>query len=107
MTTAAPAAPVDAGTWQLRLYVAGRSPRSTTALANLTAVCEPHLPGRHRIDVIDLTEHPARARADNITTVPTLIRRQPIPRRTIIGDLTDTNRLAISLQIPAAQPPAL
>ena len=61
-----------------------------------------HLPRRHRIEVIDLTAHPPHARADNITAVPTLIRRQPISRRELIGDLTNTDRLATFLQLPAA-----
>ena len=97
--TAAPAGPLDARMWQLRLYIAGQTPRSTAALTNLTALCERHLSGLYRIEVIDLTEHPARARADNITAVPTLIRRQPIPRGEIIRHVTDTGRLAISLTI--------
>lgn len=84
---------------ELRLYVAGQTPKSVTALANLKRVCEEHLPGRHTIEVIDLLQQPTRARADQIVAVPTLVRRLPEPVRKVIGTLSDVERVLIGLQI--------
>ena len=78
--------PSPTKSWELRLYVAGQTPKSVAALANLKRVCEEHLPGRHTIEVIDLLEHPARARGDQIVAIPTLVRKLPEPVRKIIGD---------------------
>ena len=75
-------------TWNLRLYVAGQTPRSVRAFKNLKAVCEEHLLGRYQIQVIDLREHPQLARGDQIVAIPTLVRRLPLPLRTMIGDLS-------------------
>ena len=84
---------------ELRLYVAGQTPKSVAALANLKRVCEEHLPGRHRIEVIDLLQQPARARSDQIVAIPTLVRRLPEPVRKIIGTLADTERVLVGLHI--------
>jgi circadian clock protein KaiB len=84
---------------ELQLYVAGQTPKSVTALANLKRVCEEHLPGRHRIEVIDLLQHPARARADQIVAIPTLVRKLPEPIRKVIGTLADTERVLVGLRL--------
>jgi circadian clock protein KaiB len=85
--------------WYLRLYVAGQSPRSLNAFANLNKLCEQHLAGRYEIETIDLVEHPARARDDDILAIPTLVRRLPHPVRKIIGDLSDTGRVLSGLRL--------
>lgn len=79
--------------WDLRLYVAGKNLRSTLALENLKNVCEEHLSGRYRIEVVDLRKHPELARAEQIVAIPTLVRKNPKPVRTGIGNLTDARRL--------------
>jgi circadian clock protein KaiB len=84
---------------ELRLYVAGQTPKSVTALANLRRVCEENIPGRYRIEVIDLVEQPARARTDQIVAIPTLVRRLPAPIRKVIGDLSNADRVLVGLQI--------
>src|SRR5690348_16535419 len=81
----------------LRLYVAGQTPKSVTALANLKRVCEEHLPGRYAIEVVDLLQQPARDRTDQIVAIPTLVRRLPEPVRKIIGTLSDTERVLVGL----------
>jgi circadian clock protein KaiB len=92
---------------ELRLYVAGQTPKSVTALANLKRVCEEHLPGRHTIEVIDLLQQPARARADQIVAIPTLVRTLPEPIRKVIGTLADTERVLVGLRIdPRRTPPS-
>ena len=88
--------------WNLRLYVAGQSPTSVRALANLKVLCEEHLKGRYRIEVIDLLENPEMARGDQIVAVPTLVRRLPLPLRTIIGDLSNSVRLLVGLDLRKA-----
>ncbi|MEA2486135.1 MAG: circadian clock protein KaiB [Actinomycetota bacterium] len=85
--------------WHLRLYVAGQSPKSLQAFANLTNLCEEYLPGRYEIELIDLVEHPALARTDDIVAIPTLVRRLPEPLRKVIGDLSDTERVLVSLRV--------
>ena len=85
--------------FDLRLYVAGQSPKSIRAIENLRRVCEEHLAGRYRVEVVDLLEHPKLARGDEIIAVPTLVRRLPQPIRSIIGDLSDTDRVLIGLQV--------
>jgi circadian clock protein KaiB len=87
------------GTWSLRLYVAGQTPKSVTAFANLKALCDTHLPGRVRLEVIDLVEHPERARSDEIFAIPTLVRDLPEPIRKIIGDLSNTERVLLGLGV--------
>ena len=89
----------DAEDWRLRLYVAGQTPRARKAQANLTAICEHHLPGRYSIEVVDLLEHPELARGDGIIAVPTLVRESPEPARRIIGDLSDTSRVLDGLEL--------
>jgi circadian clock protein KaiB len=96
---AGPAQDVDRPIFDLRLYIAGQSPKSILAIENLRRVCDEYLPGRHRIEVIDLLETPELARAAEIIAVPTLVRRLPVPIRTIIGDLSDTDRVLVGLQL--------
>ena len=86
-------------TWQLRLYVAGQTPRSVTAFANLKKICENHLKDRYRIEVIDLVEQPHLSRGDQILAIPTLVRKLPPPVRKIIGDLSDTERVLVGLDL--------
>jgi circadian clock protein KaiB len=88
--------------WELRLYVAGQTPRSRTAFANLKVICEEHLADRYSIEVIDLLEHPQLSKGDQILAIPTLVRRLPQPMRKIIGDLSDTERVLIGLDLRSA-----
>ena len=90
--------------WELRLYVAGHTPRSLSAFANLTQICEDHLKGRYRIQVVDLFVQPKLSRGDQILAIPTLVRRLPQPVRKIIGDLSDTERVLVGLDL---RPPPL
>ena len=85
--------------WYLRLYVAGQSPKSLRAFANLTALCEEHLAGHYEIEVIDLVADPSAARNDDILAIPTLVRRLPAPLRRIIGDLSNTERVLVGLRL--------
>ncbi|KUG20454.1 MAG: circadian clock KaiB family protein [Methanomicrobiaceae archaeon] len=85
--------------WILRLYVAGQTPKSLAAFANLKQLCEEHLAGKYRIEVIDLLEHPQLAKGDQIFAVPTLVRRLPPPLRKIIGDLSNTEKVLVGLDI--------
>lgn len=85
--------------WDLRLYVAGQTPKSITALSNLRRICEEHLAGEYRIEVIDLLKDPKLARGDQIVAIPTLVRKIPVPLRKIIGDLSNTERVLVGLQI--------
>lgn len=86
-------------TFQLRLYVAGQTAKSVAALANLRRICETHLAGQYRIEVIDLTKTPQLAAGDQILAVPTLVRRLPEPIKKIIGDLSDEERVLVGLDI--------
>ncbi|MFB3763726.1 MAG: circadian clock protein KaiB [Methanotrichaceae archaeon] len=86
----------------LRLYVAGQTKKSLTAFANLKKICEEHLKGKYRIEVIDLLEHPQLAKGDQILAIPTLVRRLPPPVRKIIGDLSNTERVLIGLELRPA-----
>jgi circadian clock protein KaiB len=103
-----PASPAPAATprsdyWDLRLYVAGKTPRSVAAIANLQRICEEHLSGRHRVEVIDLMARPELARQDQILAIPTLVRQLPAPARKIIGDLSQTERVLVGLDfVPRA-----
>ena len=83
--------------WQLRLYIAGQSPKSLTAFANLKQLCEEYLPGRYTIEVIDLVERPQLARSEQIVAIPTLIRRLPAPIRKVVGDLSNAEHALIGL----------
>ena len=85
--------------WHLRLYVAGQTPRSLAAFANLKRICETHLKGLYHIKVIDLVAQPQLSRGDQILAVPTLVRRLPVPVRKIIGDLSDTERVLVGLDL--------
>lgn len=90
---------VDPGSWQLRLYVAGQTPKSITAFANLKKICEEHLAGKYRIEVVDLLENPKLATGDQILAIPTLVRKLPPPMRKIIGDLSNKERVLIGLDL--------
>lgn len=85
--------------WELRLYVAGQTARSIAALDNLRQLCETHLKGRYRIEVIDLLVNPQLSREDQIVAVPTLVRKLPEPMRKIIGDLSSSERVLVGLQL--------
>lgn len=85
--------------WNLRLYVAGQTPRSLTAFKNLKDICEEYLKGEYHIEVIDLMENPTLARGDQILAIPTLVRKLPQPIRKIIGDLSNTERVLVGLDI--------
>jgi circadian clock protein KaiB len=85
--------------WELRLYVAGHSPRSLEAFANLKRICEEHLKGKYTIEVIDLLENPQLAKGDQILAVPTLVRKLPEPIRKIIGSLSEEDRVLVGLNI--------
>jgi circadian clock protein KaiB len=88
--------------WNLRLYVAGQTPKSIRAFANLKALCQEHLKGRYRIEVIDLMENPQLARGDQIVAIPTLVRKLPEPARKIIGDLSNNLRTLVGLDLRKA-----
>jgi circadian clock protein KaiB len=88
--------------WDLKLYVAGQSPKSIAAFANLKKLCEEHLKGKYRIDVIDLLKNPQLAKGDQILAVPTLVRKLPVPIRKIIGDLSNTERVLVGLNLRPA-----
>jgi circadian clock protein KaiB len=89
----------DANRWNLRLYVAGQTPRSLTAFKNLKDICEEYLKGKYHIEVIDVMENPTLARGDQILAIPTLVRKLPQPIRKIIGDLSNTERVLVGLDI--------
>jgi circadian clock protein KaiB len=84
---------------RLRLYVAGQTPRSLAAVANLERICKEHLAGRYRVEVIDLLEQPQLAAGDQILAIPTLVRALPEPVKRIIGDLSDTERVLVGLDL--------
>jgi circadian clock protein KaiB len=87
--------------WQLRLYVMDQTPKSVTAFANLKRFCESHLKDRYRITVIDLMKHPQLAKGDQILATPTVVRKLPKPVRTIIGNLSDIERVLVGLDLRA------
>lgn len=97
--TGAGASPAPAESWELRLYVTGRSPKSVRAIENLQRACERYLAGQYHIEIVDLLENPRLAADDQILAVPTLVRKLPPPIRKIVGDLSDTDRLLIGLQL--------
>jgi circadian clock protein KaiB len=90
--------------WELRLYVAGQTPKAIAAFSNLKKICEEHLSGKYRIEVIDLLENPQLARGDQIVALPTLVRKLPQPIRKIIGDLSNTERVLVGLDLRPLQP---
>ena len=99
MTTPSSAGP----TYQLRLYIAGHTPKSLLALTNLKRICETHLSGRYEIEIIDLLQNPQFASGDQILAVPTLVRRLPEPITKIIGDLSNTERVLVGLDLRLRQ----
>lgn len=99
----ATAVPAGASTpdlcWDLRLYIAGKTVRAVTAFANLRKICDEHLPGQYRVEVIDLLENPQMAKSDQIVALPTLVRKLPEPVRKIIGDLSNTEKVLVGLDL--------
>jgi circadian clock protein KaiB len=93
------------GYYNLRLYVAGQTPKSLAAISNLKSICEEHLAGMYTIEVIDLLTKPQLAAGDQILAVPTLVRRLPPPIKRIIGNLSDTDRVLVGLDIRPGEPP--
>ena len=85
--------------WELRLYVAGQSKRSLAAVSNLKRLCDEHLPGKYRIEVIDLLVNPQLARADQIVAIPTVIRKLPPPVKRLIGDLSNRERTLVGMEL--------
>ncbi|TAK81371.1 MAG: circadian clock protein KaiB [Betaproteobacteria bacterium] len=85
--------------WELRLYTAGQTPKSLAAVKNLRKVCEEHLAGRYEIEIVDLLKNPRLAKDHQIVAIPTLVRKLPVPIRKIIGDLSDTERALVGLQL--------
>jgi circadian clock protein KaiB len=94
-----PGKPEEKPAWELRLYVAGQTAKSLHTFANLKRICEEHLAGDYRIEVIDLLKNPQLARGDQILALPTLVRRLPEPVRKIIGDLSNTERVLVGLDL--------
>lgn len=94
-------------TWELRLYVAGNTPNSIAAFSNLKQICETHMGGRYRIEIIDLLRNPQLASGDQIIAIPTLVRRLPTPIKKIIGDLSNRERVLIGLDLKPARYPAV
>jgi circadian clock protein KaiB len=106
MSTTLPAkdsADADTEVWELRLYVAGETPKSIAAVANLNRICEEHMPGRFMIEIVDLLKQPQLARGDQIVAIPTLVRKLPNPVRKIIGDLSNTEKTLVGLQLRPAK----
>ena len=95
--------PTDGLIYNLRLYVAGQTPKSLTAISNLKRICEEHLAGRYNVEVIDLLKTPQLAEGDQILAVPTLVRKVPEPIRKIIGDLSNEEKVLVGLNIIPAQ----
>ena len=85
--------------WEMRLYVAGQTPKCVNAIVNLRKFCEEHMPGKYRIEIIDLLQNPKLARGDQIVAIPTLVRKLPEPLRRIIGDLSSTERMVVGLDL--------
>jgi len=88
--------------WNLRLYVAGQTPRSLTAFSNLKRLCEERLPGRYLIEVIDLASHPQLAQSDQIIAIPTLVRKLPEPIKRVVGDLSNIERVLVGMDLQVA-----
>ena len=97
--TDATAEPSKGQVFELRLYVAGQTAKSVKAFANLRRICEEHLAGQYRIEVIDLLEHPQLAEGDQILAIPTLVRKLPEPVKKIIGDLSNTEKVLVGLDV--------
>ncbi len=92
-------APTTEEVWDLRLYVAGQTPKSVTALANLKDICENYLSGKYRIEVIDIYQNPVLAKGEQIIATPTLIKKLPLPLRRLIGDMSNTERVLVGLDL--------
>ena len=90
--------------WDLRLYVAGNTPKSIAAIANLKRICAEHLGDKYTIEIVDLTKNPTLARRDDIVAIPTLVRKMPAPIRKIIGDLSSTERVLVSFDLQPRLP---
>jgi circadian clock protein KaiB len=97
--SAAPRAQKSDSTWALRLYVAGQTPKSLSAMNNLRRVLDQHMPGAYKIEVVDLLANPRLAKEDQIVAIPTLVRKLPNPIRKLIGDLSDEERTLVGLQL--------
>lgn len=93
------AADRDGEAFELKLYVAGQTPKSKSAIENLKKICEVHLEGRYRLEVVDLAKNPSLARTDKILAIPTLIRSLPTPISRIIGDLSDEDQVLMGLNV--------
>jgi circadian clock protein KaiB len=93
----------EPGIWDLRLYVAGKTAKSVAAFENLTRICEEHLAGKYKIEVVDLLVHPQLAKGDQIVAIPTLVRKLPQPIRKVIGDLSNMERTLVGLQLRPAK----
>jgi circadian clock protein KaiB len=96
-------AEADPDVWELRLYVAGKTAKSVAALENLKRLCERHLHGKYKIEVVDLVAHPQLAKSDQIVAIPTLVRKLPEPIRKVIGDLSNVERTLVGLQLRQAK----
>jgi len=94
---------VDPAMWDLRLYVAGKTAKSVAAFENLSRICEEHLAGKYKIEVVDLLVHPQLAQGDQIVAIPTLVRKLPEPIRKVIGDLSNAERTLVGLQLRPAR----
>lgn len=91
--------------WELRLYVAGQSAKSIAAYRNLQRICDEHLAGRYQIEIVDVLNNPALARDDQIVALPTVVRKKPFPARKVLGDLSNTERVLVALQLrPQSSP---
>lgn len=90
------------GFWSLRLYVAGKTPKSMAAISNLKRICEEHLAGKYQIELVDLLENPQLAQGDQILAIPTLVRKLPTPIKKIIGDLSNTEKTLVGLDLRPA-----
>ena len=95
--------PLESEVWQLRLYVAGQTPKSMTAFANLKKICEEYLNGQYQIEIIDLLENPYLAKQDQIVALPTLVRKLPPPLKKIIGDLSNKEKILVGLNLQKIQ----
>jgi circadian clock protein KaiB len=89
----------NTGLWNLRLYIAGETSRSIAAMSNLQKICNEHLPGKYRVEVVDLLKNPQLAAGDQIVAVPTLVRRLPPPLKKIIGDLSNSQQVIVGLDL--------
>ncbi|QDT53619.1 Circadian clock protein KaiB [Caulifigura coniformis] len=94
---------LDPDVWDLRLYIAGQTEKSVAAIENLRRICDEHLPGKYKVEVIDLLQNPQLASGDQIVAIPTLVRKLPNPVKRIIGDLSNTERTLVGLQLRARQ----